>query len=173
MIVLKQAMVTDYSGAMYPSGFKTMKAVQPYIEREDEFDRDILNNSTYEKSTSESMDKSITEDDIDLFTIDKSSEKPKTKLTFNLNNYDVFLKINKKCRDDTISDATMNDIDSKISSAGIVSDSNSHNKTRKIRIDSFIPVPRNVKTGLYMDKISKERKIGEDIEYKRKAAAIR
>ena len=173
MIVLKQAMVTDYSGAMYPSGFKTMKEVQPYIEREDEFDRAILNNSTYEKSTSESMDTSITEDDIDIFTTDKRSEKTKTKLTFNLNNYDMFLKINKKCRDDTITDATMNDIDSKIRSVDRVSDSNSYNKTRKIRIDSFMPVPRNVKTGLYMDKISKERKIGEDIEYKRKAAAIR
>ena len=51
LFFLKKSLSTDFAGSMYPSGFKIMKTVRAYIEKEDELDKIVHNENMMEGMT--------------------------------------------------------------------------------------------------------------------------
>lgn len=51
LFFLKKSLMTDFAGSMYPSGFKIMKTVRAYMEKEDELDKIVQNEDKEEGKT--------------------------------------------------------------------------------------------------------------------------
>ena len=51
LFLLKKKFTTDFAGSMYPSGFKIMKTVRAYVEKEDELDKVVRNENGNEGIT--------------------------------------------------------------------------------------------------------------------------
>jgi hypothetical protein len=142
--VLGMQIFSDFAGVMYPSGFKVMRAVQSYSEREDELDRVVLNRKIapiVASSLSFSSGNDGEDTDFEICAPKVDYIGPRRRLLSTIYD-DLSSKRTKtmKTEDDSTSP-----------SVEISSDS------AKTSLVHLFPVPRSVKTGQFLSKVIKSK----------------
>lgn len=139
--VLGLQIFSDFAGAMYPSGFKVMKGVKSYTEREDELDKIVLNRKMVPSEPSSGNNDDDTHLDIDISSPVVNYIGPRKRL-LNTPFNDLSLKLTKKVKAEGSSTSPSVD-----SSSG----------SERISLVHLVPVPRSVKTGQFSSKVIKSK----------------
>ena len=245
LFYLKKSLTTDFAGSMYPSGFKIMKTVKAYMEKEDELDKVVQNENMVEGVTrvvSESFMKNVkpvdndpkdlrendlsvssfctvigdtnvdtkqivTEDvEVDIFTksasenaktspesvIDIVEESSRPSFTWTTEDFQYFFpnesstligsasSHTKKSKSESstrnralvrmnapIKLETNTLVTSEVSSSSSIPGELTNDSEGKLCIDDLLPIPTSVRSGQFIAKIMKEKKLAEDIEKNR------